>query len=485
MTATAWTYAFGEPVAARLGPALADWLPTRRWFGSGGRRPEQVEVVRAVELTDHGRHGGPRGLLVVVAVHLGDTVGHFQLLLGLRPDDSPTWLGGELVLHAGGTLVYDGTADPELMSALLRLIADGARVGELRFVPERPADLRLARRAGLRVRRGSAEQSNTSVVFGDRFILKLFRRLSPGVNPDLEVHRRLAGGAHLARLVGAVEGELHGQPVTFGVLHSFVPRAREGWDLVTTGVRALLDGEPEPVDLLPELSELGSAVAAVHTQLADAFGTAEVTGPALAAARSRMHDRLTAAARDAPVLLPHLPALRRVLDRLPAGPTERAQRVHGDLHLGQVLRTTDGWLLIDFEGEPAAPIGDRVTRRSPLQDVAGMLRSLEYAAGHALLAGGAPEDPGRQRVARQWVTAARDAFCAGYTAAGGVPLGDRAGLDAYELDKAVYEVVYETRNRPGWVDIPLRAVRRFAAAQPDADSGPAEMPTGHTGDIAK
>jgi maltokinase len=176
-----------------------------------------------------------------------------------------------------------------------------------------------------------------------------------------------------------------------------------------------------------------------------------------AALLGRLRDRLAEAARAAPVLDEHLDALRGLIDGVGRPDGAHVQRIHGDLHLGQTLHTDAGWVLIDFEGEPAASLADRVAWRSPLQDVAGMLRSLDYAAGYVLLTGDAPEGPTRERV-----EAARAAFWQGYAETSG--LGDRdpaALLRAYEADKAAYEVVYETRYRPTWLPIPLGAIRRF------------------------
>jgi maltokinase len=354
------------------------------------------------------------------------------------------------------------------MTVLLGLIAAGGRVGTVRFTPERPESLTFAERAGLPVRRVSAEQSNTSMVYGDRFILKLFRRLVLGVNPELEVHRGLrdVDDPHTVALLGAIELdladgldldgglELGAGPVTLGVLHAFLPDAVDGWALVTS---AVFTGEGPGVELGPLMRELGVAVATVHRHLGDAFGRAELTGDRLAALLGQVRERLQAAARAAPALREHVEDLRVLVDRagLPAG--EHVQRIHGDLHLGQALHTDAGWVLIDFEGEPAASVADRVSWRSPLQDVAGMLRSLDYAAGYLQLSGDVPEGPTRDRI-----EAARAAFWQGYADASGLSGLDRAALlRAYEADKAAYEVAYETRYRPTWLPIPLSAIRRL------------------------
>jgi maltokinase len=428
-----------------LAALLARWLPTRRWFGGGGQRIERVDLVRVVEIGNP--VSDPAGLLVIAAVQLvngvGSEVRHYQIPLGVRTGDPP-WVLAD---------------DSELMALLLRMIAEGRLVDHLRFTAESPGALAFARRAGLRVRRTGGEQSNTSVVFGDRFILKLFRRLATGLNPDLDVHRRLRG-PHLATLVGAIESRLDTGPATLGIAQEFVPDATDGWSLVTGALTSAMPAGNSGSQLLSALAELGGAVAAVHRQLAEAFGTATLTTARAQAVRARLRDRLEVAAQEVAMLRQHLPRLRAVIDE--AGWPEvggRVQRIHGDLHLGQVLHSGAGWLVIDFEGEPAASIEDRVAWRSPLQDIAGMMRSLDYAVGHLVL-----EQPHLATRAERWGAAARDAFCRGYAASAGGPLpGASTLLRAYELDKAVYEVVYETRNRPEWLRIPLGAIERFCA----------------------
>ncbi len=293
------------------------------------------------------------------------------------------------------------------------------------------------------------------MVFGDRVIVKLFRRLATGTNPDLEVHRALRpyGLPHVAALLGSVATTLDGEPVTLALAQRFVPGAVDGWELATAAARA-----PAGQDLLPEddLRALGIAVAEVHHALGRAFGTSALTGPLLADARDTMLTR--------PVLEPYADEVRGAFAGLTGVPPgEHVQRVHGDLHLGQVLRTADGWKVIDFEGEPSAPIARRVVADSPLRDVAGMLRSFDYAAAQVELSCGSY---GEVVAARRWAERAKAAFLAGYGAATGTDLSGRAELlRAWELDKAVYEVVYETRHRPGWARIPLRAVAGAGAAR--------------------
>jgi maltokinase len=417
-----------------LAPALARWLPSRRWFADKGRRIDRVTVHPLCELPVAGALGV---LAIATAVFRDGSERRYQMPLGLRPCYRP---GDDLIDELDDVAVYDATADPALMTALLRELADG-HIG----TTYGPRLCTALARNDLPARRVTAEQSNTSVVFGDEFILKLFRTPAVGVNPELEVQRALLGNPHLAELVAAVETETADGPVTLGVVQEFLPDAIDGWLMVTA---AFANGDA--VDA--QLHTLGTAVAAVHASLASALGTKPLAVSSARVIWAGMADRLAAAALEIPEIAPHEDALRVVFDAVRQDTTGGVQRVHGDLHLGQVLWSAGRWLLIDFEGEPASPAGSRRTPQSRLRDVAGMLRSIDYAAaevGHVL--------PDR-------VAAARAAFLAGYAEVSGSD-PDTPVTRAYELDKAVYEVGYELRNRPDRLGIPLAAVRAFAAGR--------------------
>jgi maltokinase len=298
--------------------------------------------------------------------------------------------------------------------------------------------------------------------------MKVFRRLQPGTNPDIEVQGELSklGANHIARLLGAVEADIDGMPSSLAMLQEFMTTATDGWVLAKTSVRDLmaeadLHAEEAGGDFAGEAERLGEAVAAVHADLAVAFGVREAAADELRARAESMQARLQQA-------LPVVPALAELADALAGIFAEVAglagsvtvQRIHGDLHLGQALRTVHRWVLIDFEGEPMAVMDARRAFDSPLRDIAGMLRSFEYAGHHRMIETG--HDPQLAYRAAEWSARNRDAFCSGYAAAAGAdPRAHGVLLRAYEADKAVYEAVYEARNRPAWLPIPLTSLTRL------------------------
>jgi maltokinase len=457
-------------LANQLEPALARWLPTQRWFGGKGRSIAWVELVRTVEVLDRLDHGGPLGVLALARVRFADGRPElYQVPLGLREAAVP-----EPIATVAGLAVYDGTTDPVITTELLCMMSRDEWRDGVHFGPERSGGHAFAIRLGMPVRPLGAEQSNTSVVFGERFVLKLFRRLAPGINPDLELHRALHAGhsQHVAPLLGAVETEHDGEPLTLGMLSSFAAGATDGWDLATTDLRDRLGGAETGMDVEAEAGRLGQVVAEVHAQLAAALGGARMTRVDAAVLSEGMQDRFAAAVRDVPALAQHLHAACTVFRAADAA-GQAVHRIHGDLHLGQVLRTPNRWLLVDFEGEPAAPLAERVVPQSPLRDVAGMLRSFDYAAATELRTHTGPEHSRARATARDWLSRARAGFLHGYGESAGVdPAGHAALLAAYELDKAVYEVRYETRHRPHLAELPLAAVRRLTG-KPHEVSAPA------------
>jgi maltokinase len=309
------------------------------------------------------------------------------------------------------------------------------------------------------------EQSNSSLAFGEDSLLKFFRRLTPGTNPDIEIHEALteAGNSHVAALYGYLTAD--DDDLQLAVLQQFLRTASDGWELALASARNLftegdLHADEVGGDFAAEAYRLGSTLASVHTTLAEAFGTA----PFDAAATARvMQARLDAATEVVPEL-----AELRLDDRFDAitGTQGLVQRVHGDLHLGQTLRTSLGWKLVDFEGEPAKDLAERRRPDSVWRDVAGMVRSFDYAASAVARDLGAGSDEAAQLAYRadEWTRHNSEAFLVGYTEERGHPMtpDEERLLAAYVIDKAVYEAVYETRNRPGWRSIPLAALSRLS-----------------------
>ena len=453
---------------ARLAELVTEWLPGQRWFGGKGRPLRSMRIEDDVALLE----GDPalHEVLVETAYADGD-VEHYQVLVGLRregqdrTEHSPIGTLGELI-------AYDAVHDPELMAVLLSGIVDGRTVGDLSFVAaDSPDDDPEAAPIDVTVpgRLLTNEQSNSSVVFGDVAILKLFRKVHAGVNPDLELSRVLAaaGSQHIARPLGWITGALQGQPTTLGLMQQFLTFGTEGWALALNSVRDLfaegdLHADEVGGDFAGEAERLGQATAEVHQDLARALPTRTLGAADLDVLGSAMHARLDAACQVAPELEPYADALAAVFDRLGADVgSATAQRVHGDLHLGQVMRTESGWVLLDFEGEPAKGLEERRELSSPMRDIAGMLRSFDYAASHLLAE--QPTDKQLEYRALEWTSRNREAFCDGYVKGGGTdPREEAALLRAYELDKAIYEVVYESRNRPTWVHIPLSTIEKLA-----------------------
>src|SRR5215813_7190606 len=404
---------------------LATWLVKQRWFAGKGRTVHDLAVVADTEIIP----GDPGLRHLLVTVSHGATSDYYQLFIGSRAR-LPSRLRHARIGTLGELQIYDGLHDSALTRALLDAIVDDRSVGMLRFCRVPGAEIQ----AGLDSLVLTGEQSNTSLVFGESAIFKVFRRVSPGPNPDLEVASALAqlGSSHIAEPFGWVETRIDGASTVLAILSRYLRAASDGWSLAATSVRDLYASEEGTRaaeaggDFAGEAERLGAATAQVHRDLADAFGRSELDAEAV---------------RD----------LAKLIEPVPA------QRVHGDYHLAQVLRTQTGWVVLDFEGEPASPLAQRRARSTPLRDVAGMLRSFEYAARHQLVTH--PDMSSLAPRAADWVRRNGDAFCAGYAAAGGLdPAENSVLLRAMLLDKAVYEVIYEARNRPTWVPIPLESI---------------------------
>jgi maltokinase len=456
--------------ATTLAPRLADYLPRQRWFGAKDR---SVELVRVVEC-DILRDGWPALLRVEAEVVLSGAetdirdappisadadrngTARYQLLLGLRPTGLPCEfltgheqaVLGEFETEQGQALCYDALLDAELSLTLLAVVA-----------PDRLAE---------RVRPVGTEQSNTSLVYDDAMILKVFRHLADGPNPEVEVTEALARAGFSAVAAPLASWRKDGRDLA--LLQQFLAGATEGWAMALTSLRELYADPRDPAesggDFGAEAERLGEMTAELHLALAETFGRHEPD-------RNRWADlmeRQVARVLSDPGSRELAEGARRIIARLrEVSDTGCAIRVHGDYHLGQVMRTDTGWYVLDFEGEPARPLAERTRPSSPLKDVAGMLRSFDYASVVAM----ATQEDDMTQPARAWEARNRGAFLAGYVRraveAGGEdngilpadPAARSAVLAAFELDKAVYEVAYERAHRPDWTFIPTEAVRRL------------------------
>ncbi|MEU6035792.1 phosphotransferase [Actinomadura sp. NPDC047616] len=491
-----------------LADLLAGWLPRQRWFAGKDRAIGEISIGTATELHPGpaGAQDGPELHHVIVAVRQGDGWDHYQLLLGVR-HEMPDRLrygeiGGFTAEHPDGGAdhpvsahVYDAVYDAELTRVLLDGMAAESAIGPLRFrrTPGTEVETELESVPG------SAEQSNTSLIFGDVYICKLFRRLAPGANPDLEVNLALsrAGCAHVPAVCGWIdldpsaapaltsgltEGETGaGEPTTLAMMSQYLRSGTDGWDMAITSVRDWFayaptvcdrqaptdeDAAAAGGDFAAEAERLGAATATVHRDLAAAFGVTEMPAGHVREMAAGMHRQLEEVCRSVPALSEHETAIREAFDELARLRTPLTfQRVHGDYHLGQVMRTDTGWIVLDFEGEPARTPGERRAVAHPLRDVAGMLRSFEYAARYLIADQSLPTDTALslETRAHAWAARNRDAFCRGYAAAGGLDPAEHAVLvRAFEFDKAVYEIRYEARNRPSWLPVPLRSLAHLA-----------------------
>jgi maltokinase len=467
------------PVAPSWNPTddslrqLTEYVEGARWFGGKGRAMQVSGVRRLGVIADE----GPRVVVDLAEVTYDDGgIELYQLPLALYTDPEHrldhAFVGWWEDPDAGWVHAYDAVHDREAMSAYLRAFAyppDGSL--EFHRLPGDELDATALSTPF------TGEQSNSSVAFGEQALLKIFRRVTPGTNPDIEIHEQLtlAGSDNVAALLGWIECEaadaLAERPsppekLQLAMLQQFLRTASDGWELALTSVRNLfaeadLYADEVGGDFAGEAQRLGEAVGHIHRLLAEHFPTSERTGSDHAELAKAMTNRLDAAIDVVPELAGPAPALRDLFAAVGSIESGPIQRIHGDLHLGQTLRTAKGWKVVDFEGEPAKPLAERVLPDSPWRDVAGMLRSFDYAPRVAALTATTIDDDGRdQRAFRaaEWSARNQAAFLEAYA---GRDLTDdeQTLLAAYVADKAVYECVYEARNRPTWLTIPMAALQ--------------------------
>jgi maltokinase len=448
----------------------AAWIESQRWYASKSRAISGLGVELAAELAGE----TPLTLLLVQARFATGAHDLYQLPLALL---DPRAAGERPVIAQAedGRVAVDALADPELARRLLVAMRDGAVLdtgeGCVRFqhmAEAGPLPVEASARAI------GVEQSNSSIVFGSETVLKVFRRVEAGINPELEVLRFLA--AHDFRAIAPLSGwyEFEGRSfaATLGVAQRFLPDARGGWELALEQIRT------DPAAFIVELGALGRVTAQLHNALASDFGdpafapeepSAESLALLVATVDEdieRVFVRLPDDERVAPIAGRGQDVREHIAQRAQLGVGGRAIRTHGDYHLGQTLHLPNAaphgerWVIIDFEGEPARPLFERRQKASPLRDVAGMLRSFAYATSAVAIMFGQPapgqfEDRARQAFLEQYFTTIEPSL---------LPAGESAVLNLlaiFELEKAIYELQYELDNRPDWLPIPVAGIARL------------------------
>jgi maltokinase len=442
---------------------LREWVQQQRWYASKSRAIAGIDIVESITLRDD-----PLLLLALVETRFATGIHElYQLPLAIRPpSDIPR---GESISHTDDWAVYDALAEPQQAHELLRRIVTTDEIdtddGRFSF---HAFDESVAALESAPVRLMGVEQSNSSIVFDERIVLKVFRKLEPGVNPELEVLRFLTyrGFPDIAPLYGWYDYEGQAFAATLGVAQSFLPDAVGGWELALDELAA------SPEIFLERLGSLGTVTAQLHNTLASdagdpAFAPEEPSQEALGLLTATVDEdieriflRLPDDPRLSPIAGRGQDVRERLATRAQIGVTGRVIRTHGDYHLGQTLHTPRGWVIIDFEGEPARALPERRQKRSPLRDVAGMLRSFAYVTSAAeILRGEHAPDGYEERM--------REQFLAAYFASVDptlVPAGEAAIanlLSIFELEKAIYELRYELDNRPDWISIPVAGIARL------------------------
>ncbi|WP_405372996.1 MULTISPECIES: maltokinase N-terminal cap-like domain-containing protein [unclassified Microbacterium] len=402
---------------------LGAWVARQRWYAGKSHEP-RFRVLDA------------RPVPGAVQYLLMDDAGALPTLYNVplaRVSEAPD--EAAVIGHDGEGYLIDAPRHPEYTTGLLAAMGvDVDRVTESRIL--------------------TGEQSNTSIVYDvdgePTIILKLFRTLHHGENPDVTVQRVLsdAGSPYVPHFLGSLDAEwpdvgrgsgtAHG---TLGFAQEFLRGVRDGWSIALEAAR-------EGRDFTDAARDLGAAVAGVHGALGDALATVDATPDDVAAVGRAWRRRLAIASSEVPAVAERLAEIEAVYQTALERPWPPLQRIHGDLHLGQVLAVPNGgWRIVDFEGEPLRPMEERAIPDLAQRDVAGMLRSFDYAGA----VGGGPDSS-------EWAAACRTAFIEAYGSTAGAVELDPVILRALVLDKAVYESIYEARNRPDWLPVPLAGI---------------------------
>jgi 1,4-alpha-glucan branching enzyme len=461
---------------ARLEPSKTElvtgWIESQRWYAGKGRLPS-LRRVGGFRLEDPAGKVGMETLLLLDEAASPAVLYQVPLTYREAPlEGADRALVGTMEHSVLGTRwVYDAPHDPVYARALLETILSSADAedAEASVGSNEIARGHATGRLGGTVASSSVlsgEQSNTSIICQMQaadgsaarpLIVKVFRTIQEGDNPDVVVQSALtdAGSTRVPTSAGHLSGgwdAADGSRLERGHLafaQEFIPGVEDAW-------RVALVSAAAGSDFTERARDLGAATGEIHRDLAARLGTAQADSTARARLMAELESRYAAAAEIVPELAElgpsALAALRAVLDV----DWPPLQRIHGDYHLGQVLDVPErGWVVLDFEGEPLRSLAERNLPDLPERDIAGMLRSFDYAAGSVRLADSSLD-------ATAWAQACREAFLNGYACVSGPPDDARLALiRALELDKALYEVVYEARNRPTWLPIPLAAVQRL------------------------
>lgn len=527
----AWQELFQGQAKTALEKVLPGYMHPRRWFGSKARTIQTAEIVEAVAIAQ---------IAILALVRVTYTEGAPETYLlpltfagGARAEElrreRPQAVVALVQMPTVAGILYDAVWKNRFGEVLLEIIA------QQQTLPGNNGEMLASATAVFPQLRGpseqslpptllGAEQSNTSIRYGERLILKLFRRLEAGINPDLEIGHFLtqkAAFAHIPPVAGALEYRRQGggEPITLAILQGFVPNQGDAWrytldslgqyfeqvlsqtqvdmtDITLPG-ESLLDLAQQDIpqlayeligDYLKSAQLLGQRTAELHLALAsgvddpsfapEAFSPGDqerlyqdmqnLTGRIFTLLRQRLEHLPETIRPEAQQVLDWEPEILKRFHSLLEGEISALRtRTHGDYHLGQVLYTGQDFMMIDFEGEPARTLQERRLKRSSLQDVAGMLRSFHYAAYAAFFEKTTTEEPGLETWVRFWHMWVSVAFLKTYLAVvGAAPFHPqsleevRILLKAYLLEKAVYELGYELNNRPDWVKIPLQGIRQ-------------------------
>ncbi|TAM82473.1 MAG: hypothetical protein EPN47_07350 [Acidobacteria bacterium] len=488
---------------------LPIYLSHQRWFASKGAKIDRAELINRSILSGL----FDDWLLAIFRVHLaGDRSEDYFVPLAAvwdpqSPTQPPTDSNQVLANICAGErtgILRDALAEPRFAADLARAAGNNMTLtgsqGALRF-SHTHAYFPLQDDEERNIRKLGAEQSNTSILIASKMVLKAYRKLARGIQPELEMGRYLtdvAGYRNTPPLLGTIEQfDASGQPAALAVIQGFVPNLADGWSFTLNHLRGLFDGilqgksEHWDKDSFMALMErLGTRIGELHQALAmgtsdPAFEPEPISVADLELQKNEIQTEAKITfgilANSEAFLLPEQQTrVRALLGKqnhilslissfiVEPGSALAKTRFHGDLHLGQVLVAGDDFYIVDFEGEPARSFAQRRAKQSPIKDVAGMLRSLNYAAWSVLLESEA-EEAGRlaqlQKPALEWVQASSDAMLQGYMKAAkgclsfpAKPTTFHRLLDLFILEKALYEVRYELANRPSWLQIPVEGI---------------------------